>query len=131
MAKDLLCDNFQDKVSEILLRHKSILDIITKLEESNSRINRAVIKSATSCGCISINATKQEYNKESFNEVKSLLNNHIEGDLCDVCKEKIEQEIGNHFFYIASLCNSLDLNMQDIILKEYKDINTLGIYSLL
>ncbi len=131
MIKDLISDDFQEKVSEVVIRHKSILDIITKLDESNSRINRAVIKSATSCGCISINACKQDYNKGTLSEAKECLKTHIEGSLCEVCKEKIEGEIGNHIFYIASLCNSLDLNLYDIILKEYKKLDTLGIYSLL
>ncbi len=131
MSNDLICNNFQSKVSEVLVRHKSILDIITKLEESNSRINRAVVKSATSCGCISINACKQEYNKETLQEVKEHLKTHVDGELCESCREKIEEEIGNHMFYIASLCNTLDLNLNEVIKKELKEIKTLGIYSLL
>lgn len=131
MLKDLLCDDFQDKVSDVLIRHKSILDVITKLEESNSRINRAVIKSSTSCGCITINASKQTYDKETLSEVKDFLKTHVNGELCEVCKEKIEEEIGDHLFYVTSLCNALDLNLYDILLKEYKELGTLGIYSLL
>ncbi|MTI48369.1 DUF1573 domain-containing protein [Sporosalibacterium faouarense] len=131
MLKDLLCDDFQEKVSDVLIRHKSILDVITKLGESNARINRAVIKASTSCGCISINSEKQEYNKETLAEVKDSLKSHVSGELCDVCKEKIEEEIGDHLFYIASLCNALDLNLYDILIKEYKELDTLGVYSLL
>ena len=52
IQKDLNCDDFQNQVEEVLIRHKSILDIITKLDEYTSRINRAVVKSVTSCGCI-------------------------------------------------------------------------------
>jgi len=131
MSNDLLCDNFQSKVSDVLVRHKSVLDIITKLEESSSRINRAVIKSATTCGCISINASKQKYNKETLQEVKSHLKTHIEGDLCESCKEKIEEEIGCHMSYIASLCNTLNISLNETIEKELEHLNTLGIYSLL
>jgi len=131
MEKDLICDSLQKKVSDVLVRHKSILDIITKLEESNSRINRAVVKSVTSCGCISINATKQMYNKETLEEVKSILQNHVEGQLCESCREKIEEEIGNYMFYVSSLCNTLDLNLHNIITKQLRELNTLGIYSLL
>ena len=57
--KDIIFDSFQNDVSESLLRHKSILDIITKYAESSCRINRAVAKSVTNCGCIEINAKKQ------------------------------------------------------------------------
>ncbi|WP_427340400.1 DUF1573 domain-containing protein [Caloranaerobacter sp. DY30410] len=130
MPNDLLCDEFQDIVSEVLIRHKSILDIMTKLEESNARINRALIKSVTSCGCISINAKKQEYKHESLKEAKDTISSHLEGKMCDSCREKIEEELGKHLFYIAALCNSLDLNFYDLIIKEYKKLNALGIYTL-
>lgn len=126
-----VCNDLQKTVHDVLIRHKSILDIITKLEETNSRINRAVIKSATSCGCISINASKQDYSQGSLGEIKNSLKSHIEGELCDNCKEKIEDEIGNHMFYIASLCNTFDLNLDEIILKELDKLKTLGIYNLL
>ncbi len=131
MDKDLIYNDFQKKVSDVLIRHKSILDIISKLDESNAKANRAVIKSATNCGCISINATKQDFNKRSMVEVRDSLKDHVNGELCDMCKEKIEEEIGDHMFYIASLCNTLNLSLYDILLKEYKELDALGIYSLL
>lgn len=131
MIKDLIYDDFQEKVSNVLIRHKSILDIISKLEQSNAKINRSVIKSTTICGCISINATKQDFNKKSMVEARDSLQNHVDGELCDICKEKIEKELGNHMFYIASLCNTLNLNLYDVLLKEYKKLDALGIYSLL
>lgn len=131
MDKDLIYNDFQKKVSDVLIRHKSILDIISKLEESNAKTNRAVIKSATNCGCISINATKQDFNKKSMVEVRDSLKNHVSGELCDMCKEKIEEELGDHMFYIASLCNTLNLSLYDILLKQYKELDALGIYSLL
>ena len=40
--KDIIFDSFQNDVSESLLRHKSILDILTKYTESSSRVKRAV-----------------------------------------------------------------------------------------
>ena len=54
--KDIIFDSFQNDVSESLLRHKSILDVLTKYTESSSRVNRAVAKAVTNCGCIEINA---------------------------------------------------------------------------
>ncbi|MFA5524345.1 MAG: DUF1573 domain-containing protein [Tissierellales bacterium] len=131
MTKDNTCNNLQKTVSHALVRHKSILDIITKLEESNSRVNRSIVKSATSCGCISINARKQDYSHGSFIEAQNTLKSHIEGELCDNCREKIEEEIGNHMFYIASLCNTLNMNLNDITSRELDKLRTLGIYSLL
>ncbi len=131
MVNDNACNNLQKSVSNVLIRHKSILDIITKLEESNSRVNRAIVKSATSCGCITINATKQDYSQGSFKDAKHTMKSHIEGELCDICKEKIEEEIGNHMFYIASLCNTFNLNLNKITLDEIDKLKTLGIYNLL
>ncbi len=58
--KDLLCDGFQDTVDDYLVRHRSILDVMSKLAESNARVNRAVTKAVTTCGCIGIEASKQE-----------------------------------------------------------------------
>ena len=58
--KDIIFDEFQNSVNDSLLRHKSILDLITKYSESNSRVNRAIAKAVTNCGCIKINASKQK-----------------------------------------------------------------------
>lgn len=124
------CNDFQEMTSNVLIRHKSILDIITKLDEYNARINRAVIKSVTSCGCISIDAKKQEYNSESLEELKKSLKSHLEGELCEVCSEKIEEEIGSYLFYLAALCDTLEINLSDILNNEYDNLKTLGIYNL-
>lgn len=129
--KDIIFDDFQNTVDECLLRHRSLLDIMTKLQESESRISRAVAKSVTSCGCIEIEASKQELTDIDNIDVETLkdyLKTHLKGKLCENCKDVIEREIGNNLFYLTSLCNLLDLNLYDIILKEYNNINTLGKY---
>ena len=125
--KDVIFDQFQNSIDESLLRHKSILDILTKYQESQSRVNRAVAKAVTSCGCIKINAEKQyTLNNYSLDMLNECLNSHINGELCDNCREIIERELGNNLFYLASLCNSLDLNLYDILVKECDKMNTLG-----
>lgn len=130
--KDVIFDDFQNSVSESLLRHKSILDIMTKLQESQSRINRAIAKSATNCGCIKINVEKQRIpdSCENIGDLQSLLETHLKGNVCENCRDVLEKEIGNNLFYLASLCDVLDLNLYDVLLKEYNRINTLGKYSL-
>lgn len=125
-----LCSTFQEQVDNVLIRHKSILDVMTKLDEYNSRINRAVAKSVTSCGCITINATRQNYNEESFEKIIDSVKSHVEGELCPGCKEVIDKEIGSYIFYLAALCNTLNLSLDDILSKEYDIIKTLGLYSL-
>ena len=63
--KDIIFDDFQNSVNDSLLRHKSILDILTKFSESNARVNRAVAKAVTNCGCLQIDAKKQRLSEES------------------------------------------------------------------
>lgn len=131
--KDVIFDNFQNAVDNSLLRHKSILDIITKLDESQSRISRAIVKSVTNCGCVEIEAKKQRLPEhEEDMDIESLrdcMKSHINGKLCDNCRSVVESEIGNNLFYLTALCNELDINLYDILLKEYDKIDTLGKYS--
>lgn len=125
--KDIIFDEFQNSVNDSLLRHKSILDLITKYSESNSRVNRAIAKAVTNCGCIEINASKQNINQEdSLEDMSNHLNTHITGDLCDNCREIIEGEVGNNIFYLAALCNYLGISLYDILIRETEKINTLG-----
>lgn len=129
--KDIIMDEFQYSVSELLIRNKSILDLITKFQDSNSRINRSIIKAVTHCGCLKINAEKQEFSENAgLEEMKSLLSTHLEGKLCENCRDFIEKEIGRNMFYLASLCNTLDLNLYDILLKEHDNLKLLGKYNL-
>lgn len=131
--KDVIFDDFQNAVDESLLRHKSILDIMTKFQESNGRINRAVAKSITNCGCIQVVGKKQDLPSDDDNinieSLKNCFNTHMDGKICDNCREVLEREMGNNLFYLTSLCNILDLNLYDVLLKEYDKINTLGKYS--
>ncbi|NLM44413.1 MAG: DUF1573 domain-containing protein [Clostridiales bacterium] len=129
--KDFICKDFQESVSELLIRHKSILDIMTKLEEAQSRVNRAVAKAVTNCGCIKVNGRKQLIPLDiDIEDLRNHMSTHIEGELCENCKDIIEKEIGNHLFYITSLCNTLDISLNTVLEKEYEKINTLGIYNM-
>lgn len=127
--KDLLCDQFQDSVGEYLIRHRSILDIMAKLQEANARTNRAITKSVTTCGCIKVNADKQQIPADiTLHQMKDYMNNHLNGQLCETCREVIEAEIGNNLFYLAALSNVFNLNMYDTMLKEHKKLATLGVF---
>ncbi|ADL08835.1 hypothetical protein [Thermosediminibacter oceani] len=129
--KDLICDEFQATVSQCLVRHKSIIDVLTKLQETVSRINRAIAKSVTLCGCVEVNAKKQQIPSDiSLQELSAYMNTHLKGNLCPNCREVLEQELGNHLFYLAALCNLLDLNLYDVFVEENEKLSTLGIYSL-
>lgn len=128
---DTALDSFQYAVSELLVQNKSILDEMTKLDESNSRINRGISRSVTQCGCINIKACKQEYPESmDFDSIKGAMSSHLDGILCHDCRDLTEKDIGRHLFYLASLCNNLDLNLYDILIKESDRLQLLGKYSL-
>ncbi|MBC7343429.1 MAG: DUF1573 domain-containing protein [Clostridia bacterium] len=129
--KATVCDEFQHNVRESTWRHYSILDIISKSQEASAHLNRAIVKAATSCGCLQIQAERQPFpTNVSFRELKNLLDNHVRGSLCPECREAIETEIGEALFYLAAICNTLDLSLQDIMSKENERLNCLGIFSL-
>jgi len=129
--KDIMVDEFQYTVQELLVRNKSIIDSITKFQDSNARVNRSIVKAVTQCGCIKINAGKQEFfEDQDFEDIRKAMETHMEGKLCENCRDQIENEIGSNLFYLASICNTLDLNLYDIIIKEQERVKVLGQYNL-
>lgn len=127
---DFNADDFQKEVDNILIRNSSILDITTKLSEYSSRINRAVMKSATTCGCIEIHGKKQNFNYETFDELKKAMDSQVIGEICPICKDILEDEIGSFIFYLTALCNALGIDIKDPVIKEYSKMKTLGIFNL-
>jgi len=126
-----LTDQFQSTVKSLLIRHQSILDILSKGQESSARVNRAVVKSVTSCGCHSVNAHKKPVPPDaSLADLKELLNSQLEGFICDNCKDIIEAELGKQLFYIAALSNALDISLTDVLDQEHKKLQTLTIFNL-
>ncbi|MCR4435169.1 MAG: DUF1573 domain-containing protein [Clostridiales bacterium] len=129
--KDIMVDEFQYMVQELLVRNKSIIDLITKYQDSNARVNRAIVKAVTQCGCIRIHAKKQIFPKDGdFEQMHNSMKTHLEGKLCDNCRDMIEKDIGRNLFYLASICNTLDLNLYDTIIKELERLKMLGKYNL-
>lgn len=127
--KNLLCSQFQETVKECLIRHRSILDVTSKLQEAQARISRAIAKSVTTCGCIQIDASRQRVPSDiTLSQLGDYMDTHLQGQLCEQCKEVIEAEMGSTFFYLAALCNSLDINLYDVLIKEQKKLSALGVY---
>ena len=128
--KDLLCDEFQNTVSELLIRHQSILDVLSKSQEACARTNRAVVKAVTNCGCIQVDASKKEFpNNASLEDLKNIMESHVKGNLCKSCTEAVEEELGRSLFYLAALCNQLNLNLYDVFIKEQKKLTTLRVFN--
>ncbi|HHY25629.1 MAG TPA: DUF1573 domain-containing protein [Desulfitobacterium dehalogenans] len=126
-----LTDRYQTLVESLLIRHQSVLDILTKGQEASARVNRAVVKTVTNCGCLSIDAHKKPIPEEaSFSDLKNLLDSQLDGELCENCKDIIETELGKQLFYIAALANTLGISLDDVIKKEETRLSTLTIFNL-
>lgn len=124
-------NEFQNQVSELLLRHRSLLDVLSKYQQSNSTVNRSVIKAITECGCIEVAARKQPYDAETSGEqLKDLLNTHVQGGLCDHCVDVIETELGKNLFYMSALCNLLHIDLNEVLERESKKCQTLGFFNM-
>ncbi|AGC67296.1 hypothetical protein Cst_c02720 [Thermoclostridium stercorarium subsp. stercorarium DSM 8532] len=130
--ENTLLDEFQYTSQDLLIRNKSILDSMTKMIESSAKISRTLVKAVTQCGCIKINGEKQEIpeHADSLEEIQAHMKTHLTGSLCENCRDLLEKDIGRNLFYLAAMCNILDLNLYDIILKELKRLKLLGKYSL-
>ncbi|WP_091739466.1 DUF1573 domain-containing protein [Marininema mesophilum] len=123
--------SFQQQVSGLLLRHRSFLDVSSKFQETNGRINRAVTKSVTECGCMEISANSQPFTGDTpLAEMKDQVSTHLSGRLCDHCLEVVIEEMGKNLFYLTALCNHLDISLQEVIEKEAKKLATLGVFNL-
>lgn len=124
--------DFANEVKEVLVRHKSILDIVSKLEESNARTVRSVFKSVTQCGCVKIDAKKQTLPKNiDFMDIEKHMDNHLRGTVCKNCKQVIETEIAEHMFYLMALCNALKIDLDELLKRKTSELRTLGKFNLL
>lgn len=128
--KDGNCDQFQNAVGDFLIRHRSIMDVTSKLAESNARVNRAVAKAVTNCGCISVHASRQPVSSEmSLEEYRQQAHSHLEGELCEQCRDVLEGEIGSNLFYLTALCEILGLELSQVLEREQNRLNALGVFN--
>ena len=118
---------FQHQVDQMLLRHRSFLDITSKIQETSSRVNRALMKAVTECGCIEVHAKQQRFDKHLFSKDQSArLDSHLFHQLCDSCSDIVQTEIGKNLFYLAALANLLSISLDRVIEQEMKNLTTLG-----
>lgn len=122
--EELLLEEFQTMTGELLMRNTSMVDMMSKLSTTCGKINRALTKAATDCGCISFCAVKKDLSEPKQEAA------HMEGTLCPICREEVEKAVGEHLFYLASLLNPLELNLCDVLLNEKKRVEMLGKYNL-
>lgn len=122
---------FQQAVDKYLIRHRSVVDVMTKYQEATARVNRALAKSVTECGCIKVTASRQQFPPETtYSDLQQFMSTHIEGELCPICKDVLTKEIGHNLFYLAGLCSLSGLSMDEVMEAELKNVTTLGVYHL-
>ncbi|MFD3271664.1 DUF1573 domain-containing protein [Paenibacillus dendritiformis] len=121
----------QEQVADLVLRHRSLLDILSKYGQSDASVNRAVTKAITECGCLELHAKRQPYKAEmDVEEARQSLESHVHGHLCENCKDMVKHELGKHLFYMSALCNLLDISLDDVVKQESSRCDTLGIFNL-
>ncbi|WP_276358179.1 DUF1573 domain-containing protein [Cohnella caldifontis] len=122
---------FQTQVSEVLLRHRSLLDIMTKFSQTGASINRSAAKAITECGCIELNARNQGFSEDmAFDQAAKQSKSHLNGTLCETCRDHIRSEMGRNLFYLSAMCNLLGINLDDVVRKESEKCSTLGFFNL-
>lgn len=130
MSEKKMIQTFQEQVSNLLLRHRSFLDVVSKLQEASARINRALMKAVTECGCIQVIAKKQPFPTDQLiHNWKNQLQTHLSGTLCDHCCEIVKVEMGKNLFYLSALCNLLEIRLEDVFQKELDHLHTLGVFN--
>ena len=131
MHDNKCCLDFQSIADDYLIRHRSILDVLTKYQETSARVNRAVAKAVTGCGCIQVSAVRQSAPADAaYSELKDHKSSHLVGETCPQCREVIANELGHSLFYLAALCNLTGLSLHEVMLQEYKNVKTLGVFHL-
>ncbi len=118
LTKDIIAEDFQLAVESSINRNKNLLDTTSKKDIFSARLTRAIVKAITSCGCISVHSEK------------CAGDTCLEGKLCKNCRDVVESEMGEELYYLAAICNALDLSIYDIMLKEKSSLSMLGKFSL-
>ncbi|MDR3561495.1 MAG: DUF1573 domain-containing protein [Negativicutes bacterium] len=128
---DKCCADFQAAVDEYLIRHRSVIDVLTKFQEATARVNRAIAKSVTECGCVEIRAGRQQIPEQTpYSDLKQFMSSHLTGEPCEHCKEVLAKEMGHCLFYMTALCNLMGLKFNKIMRQECKNVTTLGVFHL-
>ncbi|MNZ57926.1 hypothetical protein D3C78_759190 [compost metagenome] len=123
--------SFQEQVSELLLRHRSLLDVMSKLGQTNAAAVRSVTKAVTECGCIELHATKQDFKSGmDLQQAQETIHKHVQGELCENCRDAITNELGRNLFYMSALCNLVGIDMDEVVELESQKCSTLGLFNM-
>jgi len=131
MGPPRLLKAYQDTVDEALIRHRSVLDTLSKSQESHARLFRAIATAVTVCGCISVDAERQRIPENAdLSHLHQYVRSHIDGELCARCREEVEVELGQMLFYQTALASLFGLSLDEIVRRDLARLRTLGVFNL-
>ena len=81
---------------------------MSKYQTAAGRLNRAVTKAATQCGCISLSGKKREGQAKT----------NVSGKLCKNCREAIEKEMGDVLFSAANVSRLLKADPEEALTRS-------------
>lgn len=117
-------EQLQRSIEKYYHRNKGVLDTLSKLQISVAKTQRCVIKTATQCGCTELYIKKQP--PDIMGEAESML----KGDICNGCRECLEQCLGDVLFYFISLALLTETDVNQLIENQVKQLELLGKFNL-
>ena len=76
----IICHEFQETVAQYLIRHRSFLDVLSKLQESTARTQRPSPKPSP---CAGVSAKHEAPNPPNvaFSDLQAIMDTHLRGEL--------------------------------------------------
>ena len=106
------------------------------MQESSARVQRAVAKAVTVCGCIEIDAARQALPDPasediSYADLKQYVQSHLGGSFATIAATSSKRSWARPTFTPPRCAETFNLHAADILAKEKQRLDTLGIYSLM
>lgn len=117
-------EHLQRAIEKYYHRNKGVLDTLSKLQISVAKTQRCVVKTATQCGCTELYIKKQP--PDIMGEAESMLT----GKICDGCRERLEQCLGDVLFYFMSLALLTETDVNQLVENQVKQLELLGKFNL-
>jgi len=121
----------QHLVSQFLIRHRSILDVQSKLNEATARISRALAYAVVTCGCVQIHAERQCFPATLGWETAVAFSPPTwRGNRASAVGSIWRARSAAPSSTWPPLCHISGLNLDAILRKERDRVSALGVYHL-
>lgn len=123
----------QQKADEYLLANPSVLQILLQMQLAALRLHQAILKTANTCGCVSLGTEKMPAANEAdldWQQLKSQPTGDDLSGLCPDCRREIMDKFGSLLFYAAALSNALHISLDELVDGEINKLDLLGYFML-